>query len=206
MPSSLFAYEDAGRIDGWATAGRAWWHHDPGQGMVTIAVDPERRGRRIASALADADAHLAALGIRTTRTESLDEPAARALAGKWGFTAIGASSTSAVDPRTVDPLPVPDGVEIVPFAELTDPEPVYQLDIETSADIPNETFEAIPFEEWVREYWRAPDHRQRCEPDGNRRRRARRCDDGPRRLPSGRAHNNLTGRCDRTAAAASPRS
>ena len=62
-----------------------------------------------------------------------------------GFTEIGASSTSAVDPL-VDPLPVPDGVEIVPFAELTDPEPVYLLDIETSADIPNETFEAIPFE------------------------------------------------------------
>ena len=103
---ALFAYEDAGRIDGWATAGRAWWHHDPGQGMVTIAVDPERRGRRIASALAEAaDAHLAALGIRTTRTESLDEPAARALAGKWGFTEIGASSTSAVDPRTVEPTP-----------------------------------------------------------------------------------------------------
>jgi GNAT superfamily N-acetyltransferase len=191
---ALFAYEDAGRIDGWATAGRAWWHHDPGHGLVTIAVDPERRGRRIASELAEAaDAYLAALGIRTTRTESLDEPAARALAATWGFTEIGASSTSAVDPRTVDPLPVPAGVEIVPFGELTDPEPVYLVDVETSADIPNETFESIPFEEWVREFWRTPtiddDASLAAIVDGaivavtmirvDR--------------PSGRAHNNVTG-------------
>jgi GNAT superfamily N-acetyltransferase len=80
----LFAYEEDGQIWGWATAGRAWWHHDPEYGTVTIAVDPDRRGRRIASKLAEAaDAHLTALGIRTTRTESLDEPVARALAARW---------------------------------------------------------------------------------------------------------------------------
>jgi GNAT superfamily N-acetyltransferase len=140
---ALFAYEQDERILGWATAGRAWWHPDPDQGTATIAVDPDHRGLGIASRLAVVvDAHLAALGIRTTRTESLEETAARTLAGRWGFTEIGASSTSAVDPRTVELLPVPAGVEIVPFAELTDPEPVYLLDLEASADIPNENFEA----------------------------------------------------------------
>jgi GNAT superfamily N-acetyltransferase len=120
---ALFAYEEGDRISGWASAGRAWWHHHPGQGTLTTAVDPERRGIGIASKLAEAaGAHLAALGIRKTRTESLDEPAALALAARWGFTQIGQSSTSSVDPRTVEPLPVPAGVEIVPFAELTDPQ------------------------------------------------------------------------------------
>jgi ribosomal protein S18 acetylase RimI-like enzyme len=55
----LFAYEEDGQIWGWATGGRAWWHHDPEYGTVTIAVDPDRHERRIASKLAEAaDAHL----------------------------------------------------------------------------------------------------------------------------------------------------
>jgi GNAT superfamily N-acetyltransferase len=191
---ALFAYEEGDRISGWATAGRAWWHHDPVHGTLTIAVDPERRGIGIASKLAEAaDAHLAALGIRTTRTESLDEPAARALAARHAFTEIGASSTSAVDPRTVEPLPVPAGVQIVPFAELTDPEPVYLLDLETSADIPNEDYEEVPLDEWVREYWRVPtiddDASLAAYVDGNLAAATMiRVD-----RPSGRAHNNLTG-------------
>jgi GNAT superfamily N-acetyltransferase len=191
---ALFAYEEGDRISGWASAGRAWWQNDPGYGTVTIAVDPERRGIGIASKLAEAaDAHLAALGIGSARTESLDEPAARALASRWGFIEIGASSTSAVDPRTVEPLPVPAGVAIVPFAELSDPEPVYLLDLEASADIPNESFESIPLEEWVREYWRGPmidaEASLAAIVDGEVVAATMiRLD-----RPSGRAHNNLTG-------------
>ena len=154
----LFADEQDGEIVGWAHAGRAWWDSDTSQGIVAIAVDPAHRGKGIGSGLAEAaDAHLGALGIRTTRSESLDEPAARALATSRGFEEIGSSSVSAVDPRTVEPLPVPEDVTIVPFAEIDDPEPIWALDLRVSRDIPNsETFDALSLEQWVSQYWRTP--------------------------------------------------
>ena len=47
-------------------------------------------------------------------------------------------------------------MRLVPFAELNDPEPVWALDMEVSQDIPNETFESIPLDEWASEFWRSP--------------------------------------------------
>ena len=153
----MLAYEADGDVVGWATVGRSWWVADPAHGQLSLAVDPEHRGRGIGSALAEAvDDHVAALGLTTTRTDSLDEPAARALAAARGFHEVGSSSVSAVDPSTVEPLPVPDGVRLVSFAELDDPEPVWALDMEVSQDIPNETFESLPLDEWVSEFWRSP--------------------------------------------------
>ncbi len=138
----MLAYEADGDVVGWATVGRSWWVADPAHGQLSLAVDPEHRGRGIGSALAEAvKGHVAALGLTTTRTDSLDEPAARALAAARGFHEVGSSSVSAVDPSTVEPLPVPDGVRLVSFAELDDPEPVWALDMEVSQDIPNETFD-----------------------------------------------------------------
>jgi GNAT superfamily N-acetyltransferase len=65
--------------------------------------------------------------------------------------------------------------------------------VEASADIPNEDFEAIPLDEWVREYWRVPtiddDASLAAFVDGNLVAATMiRLD-----RPSGRAHNNLTG-------------
>jgi GNAT superfamily N-acetyltransferase len=151
------AYEDAGELAGWASASRAWWVADPGKGVASIAVDPKHRGRGIASRLMDAlELHLARLDVTTVRSESMDEPAARALAEARGFGETGSSSRSAVDPRTVEPLPLPDGVTVLPFAELDDPEAVWALDLEVAQDIPNEEFDAIDLDEWTREFWRSP--------------------------------------------------
>ena len=153
----LLAFEEAGELVGWATAGREWWRSDPTHGFVEIAVDPAFRGRRIASQLMDeVEAHLSRLGVTTTRGESVDEPAARALAERRGFTESGSSSTSAVDPRTVQPLPLPPEVIVVPFRELDDPEPVWALDVEVSQDIPNEEFDTLPLDEWSNTFWRSP--------------------------------------------------
>ena len=153
----LLAYEAVGEVVGWATVARSWWVADPAHGQLTLAVDPEHRGRGIGSTLSDAvETHIAELALTTTRTDSLDEPAARALAIKRGYREVGSASVSAVDPRTVEPLPVPDGVRLVPFAELDDPEPVWALDLEVSQDIPNETFESVPLDEWASEFWRSP--------------------------------------------------
>ena len=92
----LLAYEAAGEVVGWATVARSWWVADPTHGQLTLAVDPDHRGRGIGSALTDAvEQHIAALGLTTTRTVSLDEPAARALATGRGFHEVGSASVSA---------------------------------------------------------------------------------------------------------------
>ena len=154
---AMFAFEERGEIVGWATSGRSWWHPDPGAGILAISVEPSRRGEGIGSALAEAaDDHLARLAIRTTRTRSLDEPAARALARRRGFAQVAAMTVSGVDPRTVEPLPVPTGVELIPFAELDDPLAVYELDLEVSQDIPNEEYDTIELDEWAAEFWNTP--------------------------------------------------
>jgi GNAT superfamily N-acetyltransferase len=188
------AWDEDGEIVGWATAGRAWWQPDPLHGTLMVAVDPGRRGEGIGYALAErGDAHLAELGITMTRCSSIDEPGARGLAGKLGFQAIGGASTSAVDPRLVAPEPIPNGVRLVPFAELEDPRPVYELDDEVSRDIPNQEYGGVPFEEWREEYWQSPFVHQDASlaafvGDELAAVTMIRVD-----VPSGRAHNNLTG-------------
>jgi GNAT superfamily N-acetyltransferase len=153
----MLAWDEGGEIVGWGTASREWWVAEPNRGTLAVAVDPDRRGEGIGSALAEAaDAHLTAIGVTTTRAGSADEPGARALATRLGFTELAASATSAIDPRTVTPEPAPDGVRIVPFADLGDPRALYELDLEVSNDIPNEEFDGISFEEWRDEFWQSP--------------------------------------------------
>jgi GNAT superfamily N-acetyltransferase len=154
---ALFAHEEDGELVGWAAAGRAWWQSRANAGTLAIAVEPVRQGNRIGTALAEAaDAHLDALGIVETKAMSLDEPAAHALAARRGFVELAAATVSSVDPRTIDPLPVPDDVELVPFGDLDDPRPIYELDLEVAKDIPNEEYDAVELDEWVKEYWKTP--------------------------------------------------
>jgi len=154
---ALFAWEQDGELRGWATAARNWWSAEPDGGILSLTVDEPHRGERIGTALAEqADEHLARLGVRTTRAGSLDEPGARALAASRGFTELAAATVSGVDPRTVDPRPVPADVELVPLAGIDDPEPIYALDIEVSRDIPNEDVDAIELEEWKATFWTSP--------------------------------------------------
>ena len=153
----MLAWDEGGEIVGWATAGHEWWISEPHRGTLVVAVDPSRRGEGIGSALAAAaDEHLSAIGVTTTRAGSLDEPGARALATRLGFSEIAAAAKSALDPRAVIPEPVPDDVRIVPFADLDDPRALYDLDLEVSNDIPNEQFDGLSFEEWRDEFWRSP--------------------------------------------------
>lgn len=153
----MLAWEVGGAIVGWATASHDWAQNDPSRGQLAIAVDPDRRGEGIGRALAEAAVtHLAAIGIESTRAGSLDEPGARSLAARFGFTALAASSVSAVDPRTVEPRPIPTGVTLVPLGGIDDPVPIYELDLTLSRDIPNETYENVSLEEWRSMFWRSP--------------------------------------------------
>ena len=154
---ALFAWEEDRELRGWATAARNWWSSDPRGGMLAITVDGSHRGGGIGTALAKAaDEHLGRLGVRTTRAGSLDEPGARALAARRGFEEIAAATVSGVDPRTVEPRPIPAGVELVPLADIDDPGPVHELDLELSRDIPNEDYDAIELEEWKATFWQSP--------------------------------------------------
>ena len=154
---ALFAWEEDRELRGWATAARNWWSSDPRGGILAITVDGSHRGGGIGTALAEAaDEHLGRLGVRTTRAGSLDEPGARALAARRGFEEIAAATVSGVDPRTVEPRPIPAGVELVPLADIDDPGPVHELDLELSRDIPNEDYDAIELEEWKATFWQSP--------------------------------------------------
>ena len=75
----LLAYEAAGEVVGWATVARSWWVADPAHGQLTLAVDPEHRGRGIGSELTDAvEEHIAELGLTTTEpTRSTSLPPVR---------------------------------------------------------------------------------------------------------------------------------
>lgn len=154
---TLVAFEESGDLVGWGIAGRDTWMTDPAYGFAEVVVDPAFRGRRIATRLMDElDAHLAHLGVTTTKGQSMDGPAARALAQRRGFAKTGSSSASAVDPRSVRPLPLPTELTVVPFRELDDPVPVWALDVEVSRDIPNEEFDEVPLDEWMKMFWRSP--------------------------------------------------
>jgi GNAT superfamily N-acetyltransferase len=151
----LLAAEVAGQVIGWCTASRNTFGSDPGTGMldVTVLPDHQRRGtgtRLLTSGLG----HLAGIGVHTVRAFSPDGPAQRAVAARFGFVEVQASSTSALDPRTVEPLPVPEGVTLRSFGEIEDPRPLYELDLEVSRDVPgDEDFAAMTLEQWSTRFW-----------------------------------------------------
>jgi GNAT superfamily N-acetyltransferase len=152
----LLAAETAGATVGWCTATRNVFGSDHDAGMIDVTVRPEHQGRSIgARLLTEGLGHLDSAGLTTVRTSSVDGPAQRATAARFGFVEAHASSLSSVDPRTVEPLPVPDDVVLRSFGELDDPRPIYELDLETSRDIPGEEgFDGMTLEQWTGRFWR----------------------------------------------------
>jgi GNAT superfamily N-acetyltransferase len=153
----LLAAETEGATVGWCTALRQLFGSDPSSGMIDVTVRPEHQGRSIGSTLlTEGLAHLDSVGVTTVRGSSVDGPAQRATAARFGFLEAHASSLSSVDPRTVAPLPVPDDVVLRPFGALDDPRPLYELDLETSRDIPGEQgFDGMTLEQWTGRFWRS---------------------------------------------------
>jgi GNAT superfamily N-acetyltransferase len=159
----LLAAEVDGEMVGWCNAWRNWFGNDPDAGMLDVIALPDWQRRGIGSRLAERGLdHLAAIGIQTVRGSSTDGPAQLAFAARFGFVEVHASSTSAVDPRTVEPLPVPAGVTLRSFGELDDPQPIYELDLEVSRDVPGDvTFDSMSLQEWSSQFWHsvfADDH------------------------------------------------
>jgi GNAT superfamily N-acetyltransferase len=151
----LIAVEVDGQMVGWCNAWRNTFGSDQGTGNLDVIVVPDRQRHGIGARLVTSGLeHLDAIGIHTVRGSSVDGPAQRALTARFGFVEVHASSISAVDPRTVEPLPVPEGVTLRPFGEIDDPRPLYDLDLEVSQDVPgDEDFTSMTLEQWSARFW-----------------------------------------------------
>jgi GNAT superfamily N-acetyltransferase len=155
--SSLFllAAEIEGEMVGWCNAWRNTFSSDHGAGALDVVVLPDHQRRGIGSRLVTRGLeHLDGIGIHTVRGSSTDGPGPRAVAANFGFVETHASSTSAVDPRTVEPLPVPPGVTLRSFGEIDDPRAIFELDLEVSRDVPgDENFDSMTLEQWAAHFW-----------------------------------------------------
>ncbi|MFJ9630272.1 GNAT family N-acetyltransferase [Streptomyces sp. NPDC101175] len=157
----LVAEED-GEIIGTAQVGIAHESPEPGQGFANVYVHPERT-RRGAGALLirAAEEHLAAEGATRIYAWVLDEPANRAFAERFGYTASRSAHFLRLDlahgtlPPLQDP---PPGVEIRPGSDFADdPRPLFELDAEASLDEPGDIdTEFTDYEAWLEETWRHP--------------------------------------------------
>ena len=154
----MLAWDEGGEIVGWGTASREWWVAEPNRGTLAVAVDPSRRGEGIGSALAEAaDAHLTAIGVATTRAGSVDEPGARALATRLGFTELAAASTSADRPAHRDARSPPRRRPHRPLRRPRRPAGALRArrgGVERHPRTRSST--AVSFEEWRDEFWRSP--------------------------------------------------
>jgi GNAT superfamily N-acetyltransferase len=151
----LLAAEIDGQLVGWCNGWRNMFGSDQDAGLLDVVVLPDHQRRGIGARLATRGLeHLAGIGIQTVRAGSTDGPAEVAFAARFGFVEVHASSTSAVDPRAIEPLPVPEGVTLKSFGEIEDPRPLYELDLEVSRDIPgDEDFDSMSLEQWSSRFW-----------------------------------------------------
>lgn len=153
-----------GRVVGYASARLNLETSEPGQGHLTVLVDPGHRRRGIGSALlAGAHAHLLAVGATTLHSRTGDEAGSVAFARRHGFTVTRQERFQRADLTVLETLPgvtaappPPDGVRVVPVADLT-AEAVHACDAAATLDMPGDvTFDAMDLDQWRADVWDAP--------------------------------------------------
>ncbi|MGW0415018.1 GNAT family N-acetyltransferase [Streptomyces collinus] len=158
---TLVAVED-GEVIGAAGASLAHDAAEPGQGLLTVYVRPDRVGRGAGRLLARVgEEHLATVGATRLYTWVLDEPADRAFAERHGYTEGRPAHFLRLDlaHRALPPLPeVPPGVELRTAADFAgDPRPVFELEAETVSDEPGMVpVRLTDYAAWLAETWRHP--------------------------------------------------
>jgi mycothiol synthase len=129
--------------------------HRPDRVTTITAVLPERRRRGIGTALYDAiSAWAAERGLdKLVVCVSDDDPESLAFARKRGFVRVTHEKGLVLPLAEIDapPVELPDGVEIVTWAERPGIEPgLYEVALEAYPDIPGQEDDAIePFEDWL---------------------------------------------------------
>jgi GNAT superfamily N-acetyltransferase len=148
------------RAIGFASAGRFHSSRDPGAAVANVYVDPERRRRGVATALWEpVEGHLAEIGATHVNSFGLDEEPSRRFMAARGFEVTYVQRMSRLELARLDPPPpVPAGVELVPFAALEDPRPVYELEVDALRDVPaDQPLDDVRWEEWLDRWWRHPE-------------------------------------------------
>jgi GNAT superfamily N-acetyltransferase len=152
-----WAADRDGELVGWGTAAIEYQSAER-PGFLEASVVPEARMAGVGTALLErCEAHLAGLGVATVLSTTTPDEASQRLATEHGFRHTNTTRISGVDPRTIEPVSGPPGVDLQPLASL-DPRKVYELDAEAMLDVPGEVaMDAVSFEQWLEDYWRHPD-------------------------------------------------
>src|SRR5262249_22813808 len=113
-----------GRIVAWAPSGA----YESGDGWLWIGVERSVRRHGIGGRLYDRiEARLRGAGVGRVETVPNDEDGRRFLISR-GFELDQVIRNLELDPRTVRPLPPPDGLRVVPLAQaLDEPEALFRL-------------------------------------------------------------------------------
>jgi GNAT superfamily N-acetyltransferase len=146
----------AGAVAGRGEATLKWWSASGAAfAGVNVAVAFRRQG--IGARLWEqVEQHLEQLGSSRVTTMFVENPAGVEFARARGFAEERAEELSCVDPTTVAPAPADDVCRVVPLREV-DPEDVYEVDVDTTEDVPaTDAVDRMPYDEWLETYWRRP--------------------------------------------------
>jgi GNAT superfamily N-acetyltransferase len=156
----LWKAEVGGELAAWAAVGLNWESETAGDAYANVIVDLDRRRQGIGSALWPLlEERLAAIGAQRVSATGPDEPGSHAFATARGFRETFRLRVSRLELASLPPPPaLPDGVELRPFSDYADdPRPVWELDNETTQDIPlDQPVGEVPYEEWLPRYWHMP--------------------------------------------------
>ena len=131
---------------------------------VQLMVLPAFRRRGVGRELYDrVAAHLRGAGLRRLVVRTVDADGL-AFGTARGLAHSRTERISWVDPRTIEePGPMPEGLVLRSFADLSDLRPVYELDCTVSSDVPSDTpFAAWTYEEWERVIVKVPTFDLEC--------------------------------------------
>jgi GNAT superfamily N-acetyltransferase len=156
--------DEAGRVTGCVRTGLFADTSEIGPGFAHVTVRAADRRRGAGGALlAAAEAHLAAVGARTSYAWAADQPEAHDFATRRGYRAGRSASFLRLDLARGGPLPAPpgrgQGVRLLPASLWArDPRPLYEADLESFQDEPGDVgSDFIGYADWRAVTWDRPD-------------------------------------------------
>ena len=157
---SMWAAEQDDEIVGYAAASLSFDSSERGSCTANVYVHPERRGRGIGSALWErVEQHLHAIEGTHVNSFGLDEAASRRFMHARGFEVAFRQRASRLELQELPaPAPPPADVRLLTFADVDDPKPIYELEVEGLRDVPtDQPIDDVRWDDWLEQWWRHPD-------------------------------------------------